>query len=216
MRVLDDWLLTSARAAIHLPTGTAVVADLHLGYRETRRQRGDAVPLVPLAAVLAPLQHTLARLGVSRLVVAGDLFEARPQESLLAEVRAWLAGAGVELVGLVPGNHDRGLTGAEELGPLCPEGMELGRWRIVHGDGELPPGPVVQGHEHPCLTLPGAPRAPCYLAGGEHLVLPAYSADAAGVNVLGAARWTAYRCGVVAGDTVLDFGTVGALPTGSR
>ena len=33
-----------------------------------------------------------------------------------------------------------------------------------------------------------------------------FSADAAGVNVLCARRWAGYRCGVIVGERVLDFG----------
>src|SRR5205823_7028233 len=73
--VWDDWLLTAARAAIHLPTRTAVVADLHLGYAEVRRRAGEAVPLRPVAASLEPLRTLLAEQAAEHLVLAGDVFE---------------------------------------------------------------------------------------------------------------------------------------------
>jgi putative SbcD/Mre11-related phosphoesterase len=212
MHVLDDWLLTPARAAIHLPSATAVVADLHLGYGEMRCRRGDAVPLASLAVSLAPLTALLARQRIARLIVAGDLFEARPTEAVVAQLQAWLAENGIELVGVVPGNHDRWLEDMPDFRALCAPGVVLGRWRIVHGDGELPAGPLVHGHEHPCVAWPGGVRAPCFLVGKDHLVLPAFSTDAAGVNVRGVERWVAYRCCALAPDAVLDFGPVGALP----
>jgi hypothetical protein len=40
------------------------------------------------------------------------------------------------------------------------------------------------------------------------LVLPAYSADIAGTNVLKYRRWSGFRCWVVAGDAVLNYGKV--------
>ena len=40
---------------------------------------------------------------------------------------------------------------------------------------------------------------------------PAYSADAAGVNVLGVARWAAFRCVAAASTQVLDLGEVRSL-----
>src|SRR5262249_24855004 len=43
MRTEDDWLLTAARTAIHRPTATAILSDLHLGYAEARRRNGEAV-----------------------------------------------------------------------------------------------------------------------------------------------------------------------------
>src|SRR5438067_991701 len=36
----DDWLLTPQRVAVHRPSGSAVVADLHLGYGQARRRGG--------------------------------------------------------------------------------------------------------------------------------------------------------------------------------
>src|SRR5262249_51245123 len=121
------------------------------------------------------------------------------------ELRAWLAGAGLELAGVVVGNHDRGVGEGSGL-PLCRRGVKLGAWRVIHGDGELPEGPVIQGHEHPWMRWPGGLGGPCYLVGPGRLVLPASSRDAAGVNVRGEARWAGFRCGVIAGDEVLDFG----------
>jgi metallophosphoesterase superfamily enzyme len=211
MRVLDDWLLTPQRAAIHLPTATAVAADLHLGYDRVRRRGGEAVPVRPVAHELCPLAAALAENGVRRLVVAGDLFEdGRCQrEELVGELQAWLRETGVELVGVAPGNHDGGLGGSGL--PVFPDGVVLGRWRVVHGDKAAPDGPFVQGHEHPWMRWRRGVEGPCYLVGEGRLVLPASSADAAGVNVLGKQCWADYRCCVAAGDRVLDFGPVGGL-----
>jgi metallophosphoesterase superfamily enzyme len=207
--VHDDWLLTPERAALHVPTGTAVVADLHLGYDGARRRAGEAVPSVPLPEVLAPLRRLLARHRCTRLVIAGDLFEDAWCPELARELDGWLDGMGVKLAGVVPGNHDRGLTAVAGW-LLFPDGLDVGCWRIVHGDGSLPEGPVVCGHFHPWLRW-GRVSAPCYLVDGDRLVLPAFSADARGVNVRGVERWRSYSCCAIAGDDVLDLGEVGAL-----
>ena len=203
MRLGDEWELSPARFALHLPTGTAVAADLHLGYGRVRRRGGDAVPAPSVAEELAPLA------GVKRLLVAGDLFEdgRHLREEMEEELLVWLAAQGVALVGVVPGNHDR--LGKGSRLPVVEEAM-LGEWRIVHGDKALPEGKVVQGHEHPCLRL-GA-SAPCFLMGEKRVVLPAFSQDAAGVNVLGDPRWAALRCAAIVADRVLDFGEVGKIP----
>ena len=212
MRV-HDWLLTPARAAIHVPTATAVVADLHLGYDRIRRRGGDAVPVRRVADELAGLRMELAQQGVSRLVIAGDLFEdgRYQRDEVLRELVGWLEASAVELIAVVPGNHDR-LGDRVELDgwtmPLFPEGFALGGWHVVHGDGVLPPGRVVQGHEHPWLRWRRGVEGPCYLVGQDRLVLPAMSADAAGVNVWGDARWAGYRACAIAGWRVLDFGDV--------
>jgi putative SbcD/Mre11-related phosphoesterase len=210
MPAKDEWLLTPERVAVHRPSCCAVVADLHLGYGQARRRGGDAVPAPNLSTYLAPLATAMKRAAVDRLIVAGDLFEDGrcEREALVAELLDWVASAGVELVAVVRGNHDRGL-GKSALAVV--EQAQLGEWQIVHGDGARPPGPVVQGHEHPCLRWRTQISAPCYLVGADHLVLPAFSPDAAGVNVLREARWSEYRCWVIAGAEVLDFGAVGTF-----
>jgi putative SbcD/Mre11-related phosphoesterase len=210
MRVHADWLLTPQRVAVHLPTATAVAADLHLGYDQARRRRGDALPLTELDDLLHALAVLVPQHGVRRLVIAGDLFEDVSGRALVPDLLRWLGGRGLELAGIVPGNHDRGLDRAEPALPLCPNGVRLGDWLVVHGDGALPPVRLVLGHVHPCMRWNSRVAAPCYLVGHDRIVLPAFSADAAGVNVLGARRWSRYRCAAVVGDAVLDFGFAAA------
>lgn len=203
VRVLDDWLLTPQRAAIHVPTGMAVVADLHLGYERARQRRGEAIPTMPMEQRLAPLAALFLRTDVQRLVIAGDLFEeGRACAETAEELKAWLQVTGIELAGIVPGNHDGTLDGVEGLGPICPDGIALGRWRVVHGDGPTADDWVVFGHFHPSVRW-GGRKAPCYLVGARQLVLPAFSLDAAGVNVLRERRWKEWRPYVIVGETVV-------------
>jgi putative SbcD/Mre11-related phosphoesterase len=207
MLVHADWLLTPERVAVHVPTATAVAADLHLGYDQARRRRGEAVPLTGTDDLLRALAVLVPRHGLRRLVIAGDLFEDAAGRALVPDLLRGLGRHGVELTGVVPGNHDRGLARAEPALPLCPDGVRLGDWLVIHGDGALPPGRLVFGHFHPCLRWGGVTAA-CYLIGDERIVLPAFSPDAAGGDVLGERRWHGYRCAAVAGDRVLDFGEV--------
>jgi uncharacterized protein len=212
-----EWLLTPERAAVHVPTATAVVADLHLGYAQARRHSGEAVPICRLADTLAGLREALARHRVRRLIIAGDLFEdGRRAAELTDELTEWLREGGVELAGIVPGNHDRGWEDHAAALPWHRYGTEVDKkWRVVHGDARLPPAPLVFGHFHPCLRWEGS-TAPCYLTRPRRLVLPAFSTDAAGVNVLGEPRWLRYRCWAIAGNKVLDFGCVADLPKRRR
>jgi metallophosphoesterase superfamily enzyme len=209
--VHDDWLLTPARAALHLPTATLVLADLHLGYERARHRAGEAIPGRPLDDVLAPLSPLITAHRPRRLVIAGDLFEAGPDRETAAALVAWFARAGVELTAVVPGNHDGKLNGWEDVLPVRGDGIEVGGWRVVHGDGPLPEGRVVHGHTHPWARWSGLLSGACYLVGPSRLVLPAFSADAAGVNVLPGRKWGDHRCCVIAGEEVLDFGELTPL-----
>jgi hypothetical protein len=210
MLVHDEWLLTSARVAVHRPTVTAVLADLHLGYNDARRRDGEAVPPADLTLILAPLRQVLLAHPIRRVVIAGDLFEAGVNAHLAAELVSWLTAAGVESA-VVPGNHDHGLANFPHGLPIHPEGCMVGRWRVVHGDGRLPDGPVIHGHEHPRARWSSRVGGPCYLIGEQRIVLPAFSEDAAGVNVIHTRKWRKYRCCVIAGDQVLDFGELETL-----
>jgi hypothetical protein len=218
MRVHEDWLLTPQRVAVHLPTATAVVADPHLGYNQARRRRGEAIPLSDISELINTLAIVQSRHGLRRLIIAGDLFEDATGRTLVPELRQALAELHLELAGVVPGNHDAGWMGQERDLPLYPEGLRLGDWQVLHGDGPLPAGRLILGHLHPCLRWNGRLTAPCYLVGQERLVLPAFSPDAAGANVLSLPSWHACRCAVIAGDRVLDFGEVFRLqrPRGKR
>jgi metallophosphoesterase superfamily enzyme len=231
MHVLHEWLLTAQRVAVHLPTRTAVVADLHLGYAEARRRRGDAVPSESLSKLLEPLLRVKQHHAARRLVIAGDLLEDGDCREALAEFWKWLDESEMDLIALVPGNHDLGLellAGAKSRLPLCPQGIDVGAWRIVHGEGSLPDVPVVHGHVHPYLRWSPKSRAnrprfvrsrfapdtldgPCYLSGQARLILPAFSKEAAGVNILSERRWRALCCHMIAGNRLHDLGEVSTL-----
>jgi metallophosphoesterase superfamily enzyme len=231
-RIGEEWLLTAERVAVHLPTGVAIVADLHLGYAEARRRRGEAVPAECVAELLEPLGRVMRQQAARRLVIAGDLLEDGDCHDALTAFLEWLKQLDVELFALVPGNHDAGLEAVSVTRsltlPIRREGVMLGGWRIVHGEGRLPDAPLVHGHEHPCLRwspkkrairprflgsriAPWAIEGPCYLTAAQRLILPAYSSEAAGVNILSQRRWRNFRCHVIAGDRVLDLGEVSTL-----
>src|SRR5262249_61994199 len=137
-------------------------------------------PDLSLEQRLAPLRTVFSRHQVRSLIIAGDLVERTCPAALAEDLLAWLDAAGVRLTAVVPGNHDRGLAGGPL--PVCPDGVLLGDWRVVHGDGDWPEGRSVCGHFHPWLRR-GQISAPCYLVGERTVVLPAFSPDAAGVNV---------------------------------
>jgi metallophosphoesterase superfamily enzyme len=227
MRVLDDWLLTAERVAVHLPTETAVLADLHLGYAQARRRSGEAVPNDSLDEQLSSLRRLCRQHAVRRLVIAGDLLEDGRCTGVFTAFRDWLSRNAIQLAALVPGNHDLADCGLS-ANPQSGGAFRVGAWQVVHGDGPLPEGPVVHGHEHPCLRWtprsrvirprllgglrsPAVLDGPCYLVGSRRLILPAFSTDAVGVNVLPVRRWRTYRCCVIAGDRVLDFGDLATL-----
>jgi putative SbcD/Mre11-related phosphoesterase len=211
LMAFETWLLTPYRAAVHLPTRTAVIADLHLGYAEARQQSGEAVPQCGLAETKATLKRLLQSHEVLHLIIAGDLIENGLGEPAAAALVHWLRAQGLVSVGLVPGNHDQGAFCQPGCLEIHREGYGVGEWRIVHGDGPMPGEKSILGHHHPSFRWSGRITAPCYLIGTSQIIVPAFSADAKGLNVFGVAGWSSFRCGVIAGDRVLDFGKLAAL-----
>jgi uncharacterized protein len=210
MLIHDEWLLTSDRAAIHLPTATAVLADLHLGYNRARCRSGEAVPDADNHDLRRTLQTLRVQHGVRRLVIAGDLCEDGRHDDAVADFLNHLCEMAIDLIGVIPGNHYRGLRSFIDVVPIHPDGLVLGGWRVLHGDGPLPRTPVIQGHIHPCFRWQGRLTAPCFLVSPRRIVLPAFSADAAGTDVGRSTCWRAYRCCVIVGSRVLDFGRLRA------
>lgn len=217
---LGAWLFTPEGAVVHHREQTAVIADVHLGYEWARGAAGDCVPAHSLAETLARLDALLGRTAVSRLVVAGDLIESgrtcRRTAGDLCRLREWLAGRGVELTAL-EGNHDRGgrpFAPADLPSPL-PASCTVAGWTIAHGHRPVEGKRTITGHFHPVLRAEGT-AAPCFLAGPDRIILPAFSSNAAGCDVLAGPiprDWLAssLRCLASTGSEVLDFGPLAAL-----
>jgi putative SbcD/Mre11-related phosphoesterase len=217
--IADDWLLTPEGAAIHMVEPVAVVADLHLGYEWARGAAGDSVIAHSLNETLSRLALVLERAAVTRLVVAGDLVESpRPCPRTgadLRRLREWLAARGVSLLAL-EGNHDRSLARPlfDHSRPSLsmPTTCTIGGWTVGHGHRPIRAARTISGHHHPVLRVERA-SAPCFLLGPDRIVLPAFSANAAGCDIGTAplpAGWRgqSLRCIVSTGSELLDFGTL--------
>jgi uncharacterized protein len=214
---LEGWHFTPEGAAVFGGLETAVIADVHLGYEWARGSAGDCVLEHSFKETVTRLESLLDRMPVSRLIVAGDLLEsARPCERTahdLGQLEAWLTNRGVSLLVLL-GNHDvcraRSVNGSFRSAMEWPTSCTIAGWTIGHGDRPLPGGRKISGHHHPVFRFQGN-TAPCFLVGPDRIILPAFSANAAGCDVVSAAGprdWRAgcLRCLVSTGDEVLDFG----------
>jgi putative SbcD/Mre11-related phosphoesterase len=209
--VVGSWQLAPEGAAIHPGERLAVVADVHLGYEWARGAAGDSLPAHSLAETLTKLSSLLARAAIERLIVAGDLVESprpcRQTDADVARLTSWLAARGVTLTCLA-GNHD-----PRRVPPLR-DSLEVHGWTIAHGHRPIAARRRIVGHGHPVLRVGGI-RTPCFLVSPRQIVLPAFTANAAGCNVAGSPeslpddwRDRALRCLVACGSQWLDFGRV--------
>jgi putative SbcD/Mre11-related phosphoesterase len=230
---VGDWQLAPEGAAIHPGERTAVIADVHLGYEWARGLGGDCVPAHSLAETLKQLGSLLARSSINRLVVAGDLVEC-PRRCTrtaadLARLAEWVNSRGVSLV-LLEGNHDRSLAwmtrnqprdaGLGVEGPLLRSSFLVAGWTIAHGHRPESGRRLITGHHHPVLRVAGR-AAPCFLAGCDRIILPAFSQNAAGLDVFTARipeawRRHSLRCLASTGTDLLDFGLLDGLSARRR
>ena len=210
----DGWWLAPEGAVVHPVERTAVIADVHLGYEWSRGHGGDIVPAHSLRETIGALTALLGRAAISRLIVAGDLVESplpcRRTGADLASLANWLAGRGV-VFDRVLGNHD------PHRGQRPPMTIEVGGWTIGHGHVPIDASRTISGHDHPILRV-GRTNARCLLVSPSMIVLPAFSNNAAGLNVIQSPvpkRWSgkSLRCWAGAGDRLLDFGRIDDLPS---
>jgi putative SbcD/Mre11-related phosphoesterase len=208
----DGWTLMPEGAAVHLAERTAVIADVHLGYEWARAAGGDCLPAHSLAETLFKLAALLDRCAVDHLIVAGDLVESpHPCWRTADDVRSltrWLLARRVSLIHL-PGNHD------PRQAADAPQTREVAGWTIGHGHRPIAAPRSISGHIHPVLRAGGV-TAPCFLVGQRTIVLPAFSPNAAGWNVVAGFPGSPkpvepLRCIAGAGGELLDFGPIETL-----
>ncbi|WP_165234264.1 metallophosphoesterase [Aquisphaera insulae] len=221
---IDGWELLPEGGIVHRGEGTAVIADVHLGYEWARGSAGDCIPAHSLRETVEKLAALRRRSPFRRLVIAGDVVESpRPCARTAADLNrlcGWLHEQEVEVV-LVQGNHDRSLPAMAAQAGFPTEGVSVvaslvvDGWTIEHGHRAAAAVPTISGHHHP-VVRDGGRAAPCFLAGPGRIILPAFSANAAGLDVLTArlpeaCRGEDLRCLVSTGDAILDFGPTSTL-----
>ncbi len=179
-----------------------IVADLHLGYAWAHRADGQLLPISAKEDTTERLLALLNRYPAREMVLLGDiLHRAVDTPALYTELRWLTLNVGERTrLRLIGGNHDRNLAStlaAAGLAMEVDESLNIGPHLLLHGDGRdermafdrlrdctQSGGRVIFGHEHPSIVLSDgvASRAkcPCFLAGPGVLVLPAFSAWAAG------------------------------------
>jgi uncharacterized protein len=183
----------SRRAAWFEALRLLAVADLHLGYPWALRHAGLLLPLEVPDDTLPRLASLAADYRPAQIVLVGDvLHRAVPVPAIAQDLRQLKAQTppDTSLV-VITGNHDRNLAqfaANADLDLQVVDRFQLDAWLFVHGEHSSPgPARTVMGHEHPAVRLTdGAARSakcPCFLVAHNLLVLPAFSAWAAGTVV---------------------------------
>lgn len=166
-----------------------IVADVHLGKAAAFRDGGVPVPEGTTVHDLTRLSDAVARAGVGRLIVLGDLVHASAwrRPATREAIERWRrAHRDVEML-CVRGNHDR------NAGRLPPEleirevdePHRMGALTLVHDPARADSG-AMGGHLHPVVRLRGAGggmRSRCFWRRDGVLVLPAFGSFTGGMVV---------------------------------
>jgi DNA ligase-associated metallophosphoesterase len=202
---LNPGLWLDARRALWLAEPRALlVADLHLGYAWAHRERGNLLPIGAGENTIARLQALVTDYAPREFFVLGDVIHGTVgAEAVLDELRALHELADGVQLRLIAGNHDSQLAAMLRQAGLPSEVRReilVGENLLLHGDGANDEmalaklraarergGRIIMGHEHPALALSDGvattARCPCFLAGEEAIVLPAFSAWSSGTDV---------------------------------
>jgi uncharacterized protein len=193
-------IVLDARRAVYLAEQSLLaVADLHLGYAWAHRHRGQLLPLSQPDDTAERLNLLVDEYRPKTIALLGDIVHAAvPVTEFRRTLHDFLASLEQRAeLRLIAGNHDRAL--ASEISQPLIRDLQIGPHRLIHGDGHsdaaaqatleqtrIGGGVLLMGHEHPAIGVSDGiahfARVPCFLAGANLLVLPAFSSWAAGCD----------------------------------
>ncbi len=192
--ILPGVRITSDRCLILEEGPTMVIGDLHLGYERALEQEGMYLPRINTESIREALNDIISRYEPERIVLLGDIkhdfrragFEERREVrkifSLLAEAAQVVA---------VKGNHDNYLQNiVADLGFLVTDYVDVMGYRLEHGHVDSGVRPVIIGHEHPSVRIPGnvggGLKIQCFVHAEKEgvIVLPPFSPFASGNDLV--------------------------------
>ncbi len=159
-QILPGVRITSDRCLILDDGPTAVIGDLHLGYERALEQEGMYIPRINTDSIRDTLNDIICRYEPSRIVLLGDVkhdFKRAGYEEK-SEVRRviQLISEAADAV-IVKGNHDNYIQNIiSDLGILAVDHVDIMGFRLEHGHVDSGVRPVIIGHEHPSVRIPGS------------------------------------------------------------
>ena len=192
--ILPGVRISSDRCLILDEGPTVVLGDLHLGYERALEQEGLYLPRINTDSIRESLNDLLSRYEPARVVLLGDIKHDFKQASFeeKQEVRKIfsLLGEAAQVVA-VKGNHDNYLQNiVSDMGFLVVEHIDIMGFRLEHGHVDSGKRPVIIGHEHPSVRIPGSVggglKIQCFVHAERDgvIVLPPFSPFASGNDLV--------------------------------
>lgn len=186
--------ITSDRCLILSEGPTVVLGDLHLGYERALEHEGMYLPRINTESIRDALNDIIFRYEPKRVVLLGDIkhdfsrasFEERKEVrsivTLLLEAAQVVA---------VKGNHDNFLQSiVSDLGIAVVDYIDVMGYRLEHGHVDSGKRPVIIGHEHPSVRIPGdvggGLKLQCFVHAEKEgvIVLPPFSPFSSGNDLV--------------------------------
>ena len=157
------------------------VADIHLGKRASRANRGLYLPEGSDTDDLASVKKICEEIEARSIFILGDLFQDSfsLNEESIQEFNKWIKSLGAR-VHLILGNHD--VKATRHLASLkleiLPSGSPLGPFWLSHEPDNAGDGFNICGHLHPGIRMKDAAgcahKAKAFWWSKDKLVLPAF------------------------------------------
>jgi len=192
--ILPGVTIANERCLILSEGPTVVIGDLHLGYERALEQEGMYLPRINTESIREALNDILSKYEPKNVVLLGDIkhdfrrasFEEKKEVrkifTLLAEAAQVVA---------VKGNHDNFLQNiVQDLGFLVVDHIDIMGYRLEHGHEDSGVRPVIIGHEHPSVRIPGTVgggiKLQCFVHAENEgvIVLPPFSPFSSGNDLV--------------------------------
>ncbi len=194
IEILPGVHVTSDRCLVLDEGPTVVLGDLHLGYERALENEGVYLPRINTDSIREALNEILYRYEPQRVVLLGDIKhdfkrsgweeknEVKKIFNLLAEAAEVIP---------VKGNHDNYLQNViADMGLMAVDYVDLMGFRLEHGHVDSGIRPVIIGHEHPSVRIPGSVggslKIQCFVHAKAEgvIVLPPFSPFASGNDLV--------------------------------
>lgn len=188
--ILPGVRVTNDRCLILDDGPTAVLGDLHLGYESALEEEGMYIPRMNTESIRDAINSVLSEYEPKRVVLLGDIkhdFKRSKREAKAEVMRIIELLTEASDVIVVKGNHDNFLQNIlSEVGLMAADHVDMGGFRMEHGHVDSGRRPVIIGHEHPSVRIPGAMsggmKIHCFVHQKKDgvIVLPPFSPFSAG------------------------------------
>jgi putative phosphoesterase, SbcD/Mre11-related len=194
VEILPGVRVTNDRCLVFDKGPTVVLGDLHLGYESALEEEGMYIPRMNTDSIRDALNTILFKYEPKRVVLLGDIkhdFKRSKREARTEVLRIIELLKEASDVIVVKGNHDNFLQNIlSEVGITAMDYIDIEGFRMEHGHVDSGKRPVIIGHEHPSVRIPGTVsggmKIHCFVheKEGGVVVLPPFSPFSAGNDLV--------------------------------